>query len=247
MNRLVVALGVVVSLISLQATAEAQIELQDRGAIRPSVDSPERFALELRVGPYTPDDGRGAFDAVFDDLGPLLAFEFDINAYRLKNVGMIGVGLSFGWVNYSGNAFSQGGTVRSSEDTDLTLFPLSALAVVRIDVLPRLLNIPIVFAGKLGPDFVIWTSSTGENDFGGVSVGLRWGAQVALELDFFDRRAARALDEEWGINHTFVFFEIFGSVFGDVEPRVEGSTDTTSLPLGPENGWAWTAGLGFIL
>ena len=45
-------------------------------------------------------------------------------------------------------------------------------------------------------------------------------------------RAARNLDEEWGINHSFLFFEL--SWFHPTDD---------SLPIG-DNSWA--AGLGFV-
>ena len=42
------------------------------------------------------------------------------------------------------------------------LFPLSALAVLRVDALARLTVVPLTFAGKLGYDFVRWKSTTGK-------------------------------------------------------------------------------------
>jgi hypothetical protein len=125
--------------------------------------------------------------------------------------------------------------MQTGERTSLTLLPMPVMAVVRVDALARQLDIPLLVTGKIGADFVFWTAATGDvNDGSNVSIGLRWGVQAALELDAFSRRAARALDEEWGINHTFAFFEIFGS------------TAETTLPLGPKGGVAWTAGLGFL-
>ena len=53
-----------------------------------------------------------------------------------------------------------------------------------------------------------------------------------LELDFLERRAQRKLDEEWGINHTFLYFRIFGS------------TAASKLPVGTK--FAWAGGLGFV-
>jgi hypothetical protein len=40
---------------------------------------------------------------------------------------------------------------------------------------------------------------------------VRWAVQGAFELDFFDIQAARRMDDEWGINHTFLLFEYFES------------------------------------
>jgi hypothetical protein len=57
-------------------------------------------------------------------------------------------------------------------------------------------------------------------------------AQVALDLDTFEPGGARALDEEWGINHTFIFGEVFH--FAPIGKSLE--IGTTS----------WLVGLGFI-
>ena len=35
--------------------------------------------------------------------------------------------------------------------------------------------------------------------------------QIALELNFINERRANALDEDWGINSSFFFFELGGS------------------------------------
>ena len=56
--------------------------------------------------------------------------------------------------------------------------------------------------------------------------------QGALELDFFDGRAARELDEGWCINHTFLFVEYFRS-YAKSTLRLYDRT--------------WSAGLGFVM
>ncbi|MGB0680255.1 MAG: MXAN_2562 family outer membrane beta-barrel protein, partial [Polyangiales bacterium] len=198
------------------------------------IESKEWVALELRVGPYQPStEGafQDAFDVTFDEQGPLVGGEIDYLLWRIPHVGLLGAGAFAGWSKYSGDSFiAPGTTERSDEETSLTLIPLAALASLRIDTLARKWSVPLIFAGKLGVDIIPWKSSTGgQSDGSGTAVGLRWAAQFALELDVFERRAARSLDEEWGINHTFLFFELFGS---------------TASPVG--DAVAWTAGLGFI-
>jgi hypothetical protein len=137
-----------------------------------------------------------------------------------------------GTASFSGKSLDKSG-MTTAEDTSLTYLPLSLLAVARVDVLARKLSIPFIVTGKLGYEWAHWTSQTGKSsEQTGWSVGLFWGAQLALDLDAFDRKAARTMDEEWGINHSFVFFELFG-----FEPS------SKSLPLGNTG---WTAGLGFV-
>jgi hypothetical protein len=174
------------------------------------VDSPMWWAAELKLGPYRPDNSQQQ-SSFGNDRGWLLALEFDITVYHIPYVGQLGVGAGWGWAQYDGKARLADGT-KSGETTKLTLYPLSALGVLRIDALARNTVVPVIFAGKIGYDFVRWTTSTGKaDDSNGLNKGLRWALQAGLELDFFDHQAARRLDEEWGINHTFLMFEYFDS------------------------------------
>jgi hypothetical protein len=186
------------------------------------IESPMRVSWEFRTGPYNPD--RTPWKETFaDDHGWLFATEVDITLYKIPYVGQLALGLGFGWSSYSAKAFSvnEDGSLgaRSGETTKLTLFPISTLAVLRVDALARHTIVPLTFAGKLGADYMRWKSTTGgESDGKGLNTGLRWGLQAALELDFIDRRAARRLDEDFGINHTYIFGEYMGSrtqSFGD--------------------------------
>lgn len=219
--------------LSLGSRASAQ------GTERPYIGSPERVGLELRIGTLRPDmgDQRQTFDDFFGgDRGPLVAGEIDIWAYRIPYVGPIGVGLGMGWARYSGRACAiQGDTcVPTDEKVRFTLYPLNVLAVLRIDVLSRYLRVPLIFTPKIGLGYTRFRSrSGGTTDGRGGSMGLHWGAQIALELDIFEPRAARALDEEWGINHSYVFFELYGSQLN------------SGLEVGTDFGWV--AGLGLQL
>ncbi|MCS6799819.1 MAG: MXAN_2562 family outer membrane beta-barrel protein, partial [Myxococcota bacterium] len=229
-----VVLVALVATVSVADGAAAQSYWDDQDHGRRSIGSPERFAIELRLGTYEPDVGTGAFQETFgDDDGPLLALELDALPLRLPHVGLLGVGLGAGWTLYTGRGFESGSSNRVSERATLYLLAFPVLGVLRVDGLAREVGIPLLLVGKIGLDAIYWSSSVGERDeASGWSTGLRWAVQIGLDLDFFDRAAARALDEEWGINHTFLFFELFGSSAGG------------GLPLGPDGGLAWSAGLG---
>ncbi len=223
------------------AAAQDSSELSDDYvAAHRSFESPELLTLEFRIGPYEPDVGNESFsDAFPDDDGPMLGFEIDLIAFRLKEILILGVGAGIGFANYTGEApnreaWEADELERSDEESDFDLIPLSALAVLRIDALARKLSIPFIVTGKLGYRWAFWSSEKGDRDDGnGVSPGLAWAVQLALDLDFFDRRAARLMDEEWGINHSFLFFEVYGS-------------DTHGDALQVDD-TIWAVGLGFII
>lgn len=239
-----VALIAAVATLGAATEAHAQDLVAERFDAEPTViESPESVVWELlRVGPYVPGQRDiGGFEGFKGDRGPLLQTEVDFIIWRIPYVGPIAAGARFGWARYKGPAVDAMGE-NTGEKTKLNIFPMSALAVLRIDVLARELNIPILFAGKVGLDVIPWKSETGgssEDPFGdnSMSLGLAWGAQVALELDYFEPRAARRLDEDWGINHSFLFFELMGSTAGAA------SDDTLDL----SEGLTWSMGLGFVI
>jgi hypothetical protein len=196
--------------------------------------SPERFTIELRIGPYSPSmGGNDAFKQFFNgDSGPLLAAELDVIAYRIKDILYLSGGGGIGTAVYSGHTIDLAG-MPTSEETSLNLLPLNLLAVARFDALPRKLGIPFILTGKLGYQWMHWkTDSGGTDTHDGWSIGVLWAGQIALDLDTFDHRAARTMDEEWGINHSFVYLELFG-----FEPSGK------SLPVGDRT---WCTGLGFV-
>lgn len=187
----------------------------------------------LAVGPYQPKtvgEADPPLEAVGGDNGPLLTTELEVYIWRIPYIGPIAAGLQAGWAKYEGETVTADGT-NTGEKTKVVIFPITPMAVLRIDLLAREWDIPILFAGKIGLQMVPWKAKKGGVTEGSdVAFGLRWGAEVALELDFLEPRAARRLDEEWGINHSFLFAELFGSTasggFGDA--------------------FAWSLGLGFV-
>lgn len=214
------------------APAAAQ---QDDDLIPPARSwiSPEQFIVEARVGPYRPDkEELPAFRTFFsDDAGPLLAVELDVIAYRLPDILYVTGAGGIGVVNFDGKTLDEAGDA-TSEETSFSFLPLQLLATVRFDALARKLGIPFIVTGKLGYQWAHWsTDSGGSDDADGWSVGLAYAGQLALDLDTFEPSAARNMDEEWGINHSFLFFELF---------RFEPSEE--SLPIGNT---AWCGGLGF--
>ena len=218
------ALGAFVSLMVMATvfhTTELKAQWSDEH--RASHESTERFFLEVGGGPYTPDIDStfgDAFNTIYSDAGPQLRLEFDAIIWRIPYVGPLGAGLGIGWIEFDAQACEDPPCSGTTDDeTKLSIVPLSFFALLRIDTLARQLSIPFVFTGKLGLDAIHYDASTsGTSQSKGFSVGLRWAAQAALELDFLQPRMARSLDEDWGINHTYLFFELFGSTASNGTP-----------------------------
>jgi len=178
--------------------------------------TPEGFLLSFGVGAYRPDPGSEGFDLVYPSgNGPILLGEFDFFLYRIPFLGPIGIGVAGGWANYKGTGClgtsAPGTCVPSSDSAKFSLFPLNAMAVLRIDALARKTPVPFVFTGKVGYNTVFFKETVGSGKSSGRSHGFGWAAQIALELNFINPRRANALDEDFGINSSFFFFELAGS------------------------------------
>lgn len=186
-------------------------------------ESPQHFAAEVRVGPYTPAidsepalAGRTPYaDAFGDPFRPLVALEVDWQALRIPYLGTLGPGLGAGLFSASRDALTLSGAA-SGDTTGLNVYPFWADAVLRADVVWRELRIPIVPWAKAGLGMALWraTNSTGTANVGGVAgKGMTWGTHFALgagfALDALDPGATRNLDEVTGINHTYFFAEYY--------------------------------------
>lgn len=230
----VAALLLTLGLLSIPQGAQAQYSDE----FRPRGESPERFDWQLHIGPYTPYVGSDAFSEIFGgDGGPMVAMELDTHIVRIPYVGPIGIGVRGGWARYTARSCTVGADDlpdcdnRSDEREKFVLLPVTIMAFLKVDVLARELHFPLVITGKLGLDSFFWRSRRGGDTVGsGRSIGLRWGVTFALELDFIEPRAARRLDEDWGINHSYLFVELYGSLLG------------SSIPM--RDVFTWSAGLG---
>ncbi|HWL87532.1 MAG TPA: MXAN_2562 family outer membrane beta-barrel protein [Polyangiaceae bacterium] len=218
---------VFVALTSLESTARAQDEELILRPRHNSNESPQNFAMEVRIGPYKPQidneaslKGATPWADTFRDFSRVLvALEFDWQAIRIPYVGTLGPGVSIGYTTMSARARKLGSDQLSGDTTSLDVFPMYAVAVLRADVLMRQAGIPFVPYGKAGIGYVPWrtytaggTSSVTNSD--GTTVagkGQTWGWHFALglsfQLDIIDSYAAKSMDTSVGINHTYLFGE----------------------------------------
>ena len=196
--------------------APGYAQAQSTGSVDKEGWTPEGFLVSFGVGAYRPDPASQSFDLVYPSgNGPLLLGEFDFFLYRIPFLGPIGIGVAGGWAAYKGNGCQAGSTagscVPSSDSAKFSLFPLNAMAVLRVDALARKTSVPFVFTGKVGYNSVFFKETVGASQSSGRSHGFGWAVQIALELNFINERRANALDEDWGINSSFFFFELAGS------------------------------------
>jgi hypothetical protein len=215
--------------------------------------SPQHFALELRFGPYAPDvdnefgGGQTPHRDYFGDSRRLMS-QLELDVQLFQAFGTLGVGFSVGIFRESAQAFlepsaGQSATERAGDSTKLMLVPLAAMLVYRLDQAARYARFPLVPYGKLGLNYTWWSIYDGNDEIvdphgsppgrgRGFTPGWQGAVGVSLLLDVLDPGAARALDGEVGINHTYVFGEL---------AKVQ-STGSGKLHVG---GSTWYLGLMF--
>ncbi len=223
---------VLLALLALAPSVGAAQGIDDWTEVPEHQPSPEHFGLELRFGSYYPNTP-GFGDTFGGDIGPMIGIEFHYFPLRIDYIGMIGGGIGLGWSKWSGDAVAADPGAETGRTT-LEMVPINIQLVWRFDTLARELDIPLVLEPKIGLDAVYWgTGTDGAGEGSGWSIGPRFAGKVSLELDFLEPRAARQLDEEWGVNHSELFFELYYSMAGDLID--------SQLPV---SGWGWAIGLG---
>ena len=227
------------ALVLLPTAVQAQIASERWDRIEQvEAGSPERLLIEpFAIGPYEPnavtETRTPSGTPLFSDSGPLLQASLQAIVLRIPRIGMLTAGARIGRVSYTASAIDSASGQPTGEETSLQAWLFTPRAGLTLDALARH-GVPFVLGLGVGYDLIPWSSTTGEREEGsGLSHGLRWSARLGLELDFAEPRAARRLDEEWGINHTVLFFELAGSRAGGAVPM--------GAPL------SWAVGLSFVI
>ncbi len=177
-------------------------------------ESPIDMMLELKMGPYQPDQLGSVYDDFFGDASPLL-FEIELDYQFYRGIGSLAVGGSLAYGSVSGNARTPDDEA-SIDETSLSWLPLRLALIYRFDYLMQHFNIPFTIFAKGGLDYAFWWVRDGagdiaQNDAGkngsGGTFGWHFCLGGAFLLDWLAPDMARSLDVEWGINHAYIFAE----------------------------------------
>jgi hypothetical protein len=264
MHRGTCASTALVAALTLAAgAARAQQDANDVLTGRHQVNgSPQRFAAEVRVSPFTPAvdsdpnlQGTKPYAQVFGSSPRILVgAEFDWQAVRFPHLGTLGPGVAVGYTAMSGPAkFStpHGPTMTydSGETTSLDIYPFDAMAVLRVDVLWREIGIPLVPYLKAGVGVSLWRAtntlgtsvytdpSTGKSVSGeGHALGTHFALGIGFNLNVLDEYAAKSWDESMGVNGTYLFAEYTREDLAGL------GVQSDPLRVG---GTSWTFGLAF--
>lgn len=143
--------------------------------------------------------------------------------------------------------------VSTGEENIFNVVPLQIMAVYRFDVLDKRLRIPIIPYAKVGFGYYIWwwgktsqfVAEVQSTDSGtpvyekaqGATAGLVLNPGIAINLSALDPNAARAIDQEIGLNRVTAFVELnaaFMEGWGARSVKLNLSDVTFSAGLGFE-------------
>jgi hypothetical protein len=163
---------------------------------------------------------------------PKLLTQVEFDFQFLHRHGSLGVGATLGiynrWThsfNFADSATGASCVVpncqRSGDVTNLWILPMSLLAVYRWDWLALRYKVPLVPYFKIGLAYYIWWITTGsggvstftdingkKQDGAGGTFGWVLNPGISFLLDVIDPPAAKTMDAEIGINHTYLFIEL---------------------------------------
>jgi hypothetical protein len=222
--------------------------------------SPQNLAVEVRFGPYSPKINPGFTEFFGKKQRYQFGVEIDWQIGRIPHLGTLALGGSLSYTQMSGAnqlpaseaALAPPGPI--GQETSLKILPMYAVGVLRIDAAARELHIPLVPYGKLGLGYALWWCNNGiatcrgynpaddgdpnpnavdqENKIGrGTSVGTQAALGIMFLLDALEPSAGLALDNETGINNSYLFLEWSMSNFAGAQMNVGSNT--------------WVAGLAF--
>ncbi len=188
-----------------------------------------RQNLQLRYGPVAVADPY--YVEVFGEKGTeRLDLEYGATTRFVELDAGVGFTQELGFL------LASDGTVSDEHDM-FTIFPLTATATLRLDLM-RGETQPIVPFGRLGGDLHVWREnwyvpegSGAESARSGGKLGWHWAAGAALRLDTLDPTAASELEARTGVRDTFLVWEYRATQMAHGEDQLDLSTSGWTLGL----------------
>ena len=188
------------------------------------IESPKWFSAEMGMGALQLE-GDVATQVYGDDYEPAVHGRVGVLLFSILDLG---VSADFAQIEARRLGADNGG--ESAEITRMTLVPLTASAIVRLDFFP---NQPIVPYAGAGYSYLVWSERNPIEDdqTDGDKQGVSMLGGVQILLDWMEPGRASDLDSWWGVNDTYLILEASRATYGD-------SDDVTGLDLGHIEGRA---------
>lgn len=193
-------------------------------AVRAQTQSGRWGSLELGAGPYVPSidkefSGATPYRDIFGGKpGPM--FRIHLAKSIWSAAGSLEVGFRTGFWSKSGHALIAGtGSTAGQSSGDRTTFniiPTSLTLSYRADQIYENARVPLVPYARVALErYNWWVTKETKWVKKGATNGWSATAGVALVLDWLDPGSARDLDNETGVNHTALYFDVTKSKVND--------------------------------
>lgn len=228
---------------TLALSALALVLLLAAPAARAQAQTGRWGSLELGAGPYIPNidhefSGATPYRDIFRG-SPAPMWRVHLAKSVWSGAGSLEVGLRTGFWSKSGHAILTAGPnagQSSGDRTTLNILPTSLTLTYRADQIWENARIPVVPYARVALERYNWWATKGTKwAKRGATNGWSATAGVAFMLDFLDPEAARDLDNEAGVNHTALYFDVTKSKVDDFGSKK--SWDLTEKKL------LWSGGL----
>lgn len=188
------------------------------------VESPKWYSAELGMGGLQLE-GDVASAVYGDDYEPAIHGRLGFLLFSILDLGV-----SADFAQIEARRLGADSGTESAEITRLTLVPITASAIVRLDFFP---NQPIVPYAGAGYSYLVWSERNPIEDdqTDGDKQGVSMLGGVQILLDWMEPARATDLDSWWGVNDTFLILEASRATYGD-------SDDQEGLDLGHVEGRA---------
>ncbi len=180
-------------------------------------------SIELGAGPYVPNidrefHGPTPYRDIFGGK-PAPMWRLHVAKSIWSGAGSLEVGVRTGFWSKSGHAILTSGPnagQSSGDRTTLNVVPTSLTLSYRADQIYENVGIPLVPYARVALERYNWWVTKGSKwTKKGATNGWSASLGLALILDWLDPGAARDLDNETGVNHTALYFDVTKSKVDD--------------------------------
>jgi hypothetical protein len=208
------------------AIAALSLALVAPGAAR--AESPRWGSFELGGGRYAPNidaqSGFGSPGPYGEVFGTKRRWDFRLGVSWAIFTwpGALEAGFRTGFFRANGDSLqvSSGAITNQpspADPTALNIVPTSLMLTYRFDLLADRLHIPLAPYVRASFERYNWwvTKTAGATAKYGATNGYSFTGGIAFLLDVVDSGLAREMDEDTGINHTYVYFDVTKSKVND--------------------------------
>jgi len=193
-------------------------------------ESEHNSAVSIHFGFFQPDiDNESGLNTspykdIFGKKGHRFGFDYSLEILSDEYLGTFSLLGGVEYFSVSGfGKYRDNPNEKSEDKTVLTLLPVNTALVYNLDQFQYLFDFPFVFYAELGVEYSFWWITDGVGDTVEFDEGKSYGGKkgwyyslgIKFLLDFFDSDSALNLDNQYGINSSYIFAEYMSSKVDD--------------------------------